>query len=164
LLIETTKNIDSIVPNNFGFSDKEYSQILYTNSVGSGLASVYQRNLDHFGIKMDETEEIKLTTVDSYCSSNKIEHIHFLKLDVEGHELSVLNGAKHMIENGRVDFIQFEFGGCNIDSRTFFQDFFYLLKDRYKIFRILENGVYELPFYKETYELFITVNYLAIKK
>lgn len=69
-----------------------------------------------------------------------------------------------MINDKRIDAIQFEFGGCNIDSRTFFQDFFYLLKDNYKIYRVLKDGLLEMPIYKETYEIFITINYLAIKK
>ena len=69
-----------------------------------------------------------------------------------------------MINDKRIDAIQFEFGGCNIDSRTFFQDFFYLLKDHYKIYRVLKDGLLEMPIYKETYEIFITINYLAIKK
>jgi hypothetical protein len=113
---------------------------------------------------MDITEEIKLTTIDLYCKKNNIEQIHFLKLDIEGHELNALNGAKNMIEKGKIDFIQFEFGGCNIDSRTYFQDFYYILKDKYKIYRILKDGIYELPDYKETYEIFITINYLAIRR
>ena len=75
-----------------------------------------------------------------------------------------MNGAKQMINDKRIDAIQFEFGGCNIDSRTFFQDFFYLLKDHYKIYRVLKDGLLEMPIYKETYEIFITINYLAIKK
>lgn len=69
-----------------------------------------------------------------------------------------------MICNNKIEVIQFEFGGCNIDSRTYFQDFYYLLKDNYKIYRILKNGLIEIKSYKEIYEIFITINYLAIKK
>lgn len=164
LFLKNTKNIENIIPHNFGFSEQEESQILYSNIEGSGLASVYHRKLDHYGINMDKTEEIKLTTIDDFCTKINISHIHFLKLDVEGHELSALTGAKKMIENKKIDFIQFEFGGCNIDSRTYFQDFFYLLKDNYKIYRILKDGIHELPSYKENNEIFLTINYLAIKK
>jgi FkbM family methyltransferase len=164
LFLETTKHVENIIPNNFGFSDKEYNRILFTDSQGSSLASVYLRKLDHFGIQMDKTEEIELTTIDAYCSKNQIERIHFLKLDIEGHELNALNGAKKMLNDKKIDFIQFEFGGCNIDSRTYFQDFYYLLKDSYKIYRILNDGIHEIPTYKETYEIFITINYLAIRK
>jgi FkbM family methyltransferase len=162
--LETVRDLKNVLPNNFGFSDNETKQLLYSDTDGSGYASTYQRNLVHFGITMDKSEEIKLSTIDSYCRSNNIEKIHFLKLDIEGHELKALNGAKGMIGNRKIDFIQFEFGGCNIDSRTFFQDFFYLLKDNYKLYRILKNGLFEIPEYRETYEIFITANYLAVIK
>jgi FkbM family methyltransferase len=162
--LETTGDLKNVIPNNFGFSDTETHQLLYTDADGSGYASTYQRNLVHFGITMDKSEEIKLSTIDNYCRINNIEKIHFLKLDIEGHELKALNGAKEMIRNRKIDFIQFEFGGCNIDSRTFFQDFFYLLKDNYTLYRILKNGLFEITEYKETYEIFITANYLAITK
>jgi len=164
IFLETTKNIQNIIPNNIGLSDAENHQLLFTNKDGSGLASVYRRKLDHFGISMDMSEEIKLSTVDMYCKANNINRIHFLKLDIEGHELRALNGAKEMINNKKVDYIQFEFGGCNIDSRTYFQDFYYLLEENYKIYRILKDGLFEIKTYKETLEIFITINYLAIKK
>ena len=69
-----------------------------------------------------------------------------------------------MLENHKVDFIQFEFGGRNIDSRTYFQDFYYLLKEDYYIYRIVKDGLYKIERYKEMYEAFITTNYLAERK
>lgn len=164
IFLQTTTNIQNIVPNNFGFSDIENTELLYTNQDGSGLASIYQRNLDHFGIAMDRSEEIRLSTIDNYCKVNNINRIHFLKLDIEGHELKALMGAKQLIYGKMIDVIQFEFGGCNIDSKTYFQNFYYLLKDNYRIFRILRDGLLEIPTYKETYEVFITINYLAVRK
>ena len=79
-------------------------------------------------------------------------------------KLKALNGAAQMINSKQIDVIQFEFGGCNIDSRTYFQDFYYLLKDNYKIYRILKDGLYQINQYKEIYEAFTTTNYLAEKK
>ena len=164
IFCNNTQGVENIIPNNFGFSDQASDQVLFTNTDGSGLASVYQRKLDHFGIYMNKQETIKLSTIDLFCKEHGISSIQFLKLDIEGHELKALQGARNMLETGAVDFIQFEFGGCNIDSRTYFQDFYYLLQDRYRIFRILEDGLLELPVYKETYEIFITVNFLAVRK
>jgi FkbM family methyltransferase len=164
LFCKNTQGVASIIPNNIGFSDKPSKLILYTNTDGSGLASLYQRNLDHYNISMNQQEQIELSTIDQFTQELGIKHINFLKLDIEGHELKALHGAQHIINSGAVDFIQFEFGGCNIDSRTYFQDFFYLLKDRYRFFRILEDGLLELTVYKETYEIFTTVNYLAVRK
>jgi len=164
IFLETTKNTKNIIPNNFGLSDIENHQLLFTNKDGSGLASVYQRKLDHLGISMNMTEDIQLTTLDLYCKKNNIDRINFLKLDIEGHELKAMNGAKGMINNRKIDYIQFEFGGCNIDSKTYFQDFYYLLNDNYKIYRILKDGISEIKEYKETFEIFSTINFLAIRK
>ncbi len=36
---------------------------------------------------------------------------HFLKLDIEGHELAALQGAQKLLSRGAVDVIQFELGG-----------------------------------------------------
>jgi hypothetical protein len=63
--------------------------------------------------------------------------------------------------------LTFEFGGCNIDSRTYFQDFWYLLQDyglRY-FYRITPMGllVY-LPQYDEIDEQFRTTNYLVCRE
>jgi len=154
------KNKD-IEPLNFGLSDKEEKVKLYLDEETSGMASVYKRRLDHFNLSMNIEEEIQLKTLDGFCQDNNIKKIDLLKLDVEGNELKALEGAKDMLGKKSIRFIQFEFGGCNIDSRTYFQDFYYLLKDNYKIYRIVKDGLREIKDYKEYYELFITTNFLA---
>lgn len=158
-LLTNTKTLSNISYYNIGLGNEESKVELFSNADESGLASLYNRRLDHFGIDMNQVEDVDMTTVDSFCLKNGINRIHFLKMDVEGHELKVLQGAKNLLTS--VDFIQFEFGGCNIDSRTFFQDFFYLLKDNFRIYRIVRNGIFEIKTYKEMYESFLTTNYLA---
>lgn len=158
------KNVTSkqVHLNNFGCSDKTHTMPLYSDKSGSGMTSVYNRRLDFLGISMKENEQSKFVRIDDYCQENQIGHIHLLKLDIEGHELSALKGAQEMIDNNSIDYIQFEFGGCNIDSRTYFQDFYYLLHDKYDIYRILQNGLHKIDNYSTHLEIFVTVNYLAI--
>lgn len=146
-----------------GLSDQETETELFSNAAGSAIASVHKRRLDHFGIRFDQSERISLRRLDGFCDERGIERIHFLKLDVEGHEIAVLRGAAQMLAAGRIDAIQFEFGGTNIDSRTYFQDFWYLLKD-YSIHRILRNGLARIEAYGETEEMFLTQNFLAIRR
>lgn len=156
-------NNENIFLHNLGFGNEITKTKLYTNYDESGLASLYKRRLDHFNIYMNKMEEVSIETIDSFCR-DKIKHIHFLKLDVEGNEINILKGAEQMMSSNNIDFIQFEFGGCNIDSRTYFQDFYYLLNDKYMINRIVKDGLYPIKQYKEMYENFVTTNYLAEKR
>lgn len=149
---------------NFGFGAKAESVTLYSNQAGSGLASVYARRLGHFGIEMKPVETIRLRTMDDFCREEGIAHIHLAKLDVEGHELSVLRGAQSLIQRRAIDFIQWEFGGTNIDSRTYFQDFFYELNEGYRIHRVLRRGLAPIDRYYEALENFMATNFLAISR
>lgn len=39
------------------------------------------------------------------------DRLHLVKLDIEGEEVNAIRGAKTLISSGRIDFIQFEYGG-----------------------------------------------------
>jgi FkbM family methyltransferase len=153
---------EKIKINNCGLSNLDSAAILYSDETGSGLASLSKRKLDHFGIKFDNEESIKLIRLDEYWKNNiKSEYVDLMKIDVEGHELSVLQGAGNYIN--RIKVIQFEFGGCNIDTKTFFQEFWYFFKERnFKIYRISPIGSIEINSYTESLERFQTTNYFCV--
>jgi FkbM family methyltransferase len=134
---------------------------IYSNPKNLTLNSMYNRNLKHINVILDEVDWVEVQTIDAFCYNNNIANIDFLKIDVEGHEWEVLKGAANMIDENKIRYIQFEFGGCNIDSRTYFKDFFYLLSNKFNIYRIVSDGLYPLDSYKENYELFTTTNFLA---
>ena len=143
-------------------SDTIGSATLYSNEAGSGLASLTKRELKHFGIDFNVSENVETIRFEDFWkkSLNSCK-IDFVKLDIEGHEMSALQGFGEAIEH--VSAIQFEFGGCNIDTRTFFKDFWNFFNDNnFRVFRITPFGVNELKKYKETDEFFSTTNYLAV--
>ncbi len=144
-----------------GLLDEEAN--LYSNEEGSGLASLYNRDMRHAGVLLRQWEKVKVVTLDSFCKLNNINRINFLKIDVEGFELNVLRGSKDMLNKGAIDIIQFEFGGTAIDARIYFKDFYQLLSADFKIYRILQDGLWELKQYEERQELFITTNFLAVR-
>jgi len=148
--------------NNVGLSNKKSDLILFSNESGSGLASLTKRKLDHLEIDFNIEEKIKVIQFKDYWQEEiDSEFIDLFKIDVEGHEMDVLNGIGDGISKIRL--IQFEFGGCNIDTRSFFQDFWYFFNDHnFKIFRISPLGLIEINQYKEIYEHFTTTNFLCL--
>ena len=164
ILKQNFKSNDSnIILNNYGIGEFEESKTLFYDKQGSGKASVYNRKLDHFNIYFNKNEIIKLNTIDNYCIENKINTIDLLKLDIEGHEYKALMGGEKMFSKNLILLVQFEFGGCNIDSRSFFQDFFYFFKKyNMTICRICPKNLVAVTNYNEIYEHFRTTNYLAV--
>ena len=104
-----------------------------------------------------------MTPVDRYCDEHEIARIDLLKLDVEGHELDVLEGAARMLSRRQIGLITFEFGGTNIDSRVFFREIYNRLRQaEMTVGRITPSGyVFPMPIYRETYERFLATNFLA---
>ena len=144
-----------------GIGDKIENRILYSHSDFSGISSVYNRELRHSNLSYSSNEEIKMVTLDNFWKENEINRNDYLKLDLEGNELFALKGAIQLLNNNCIRFIQFEFGGGNIDSKTFFRDFWYLLNEKYHIYRIVSDGLRKIDKYDEYCEVFITINYLA---
>jgi FkbM family methyltransferase len=159
----------SIRPFAIAFSDEEGSSELFTYSVDGvedPCISSIDRRRPTAVLKIDTLarEPIQLRTIDSFCAEHAIAAIDFLKLDVEGHELAVLRGAERMLRSGAISMIQFEFGPANIYSRTFLYDFWELLSGEYDLFRIIPRGIVPITAYGEHLEVFLTTNYLAVRK
>lgn len=140
------------------------SSILYADESGSGLGSLSKRRVQHFDIEFSHQEVVEINTLDSWISRNEIASPpNILKMDVEGHEYDLLLGATETIKNIKI--IQFEFGGSNIDSRTFFQDFWYFFQDlEFDIYRIAPSKPILVKVYSERDESFRATNYIAVRK
>jgi FkbM family methyltransferase len=154
---------------NIGLSDETRGVELYSYTVEgeeqSLLASIDRRlPTQVVQVEVSATERIEVRPLDDFCAEHGVERIDFLKLDVEGHELAVLRGARRMLDAGAVSMIQFEFGPANIYSRTFFYDFWTLLSGAYDIHRIVPNGLAHIAYYGEHREIFLTTNYLAVRR
>ncbi len=159
--IEPFKNIEAY---NFALSDAKGTATLYSTENNSEIASLIDldRTIKKYGSNTVET--IEMETLDNFCKANSIDHIDLLKIDVEGFELSVLKGASAMLKEKKVSYIQFEFGVPNIDSRTYFKDFWNLFKNDYTMYRIVQNGLHPILQYAPHLEIFSTSNFLVEKK
>lgn len=131
----------------------------------SGLSSFYEREVlkaDHQPPKIIEVEQDTLT---HFCLSYNIDKIDFLKIDAEGAEWIILQGAADLIKQNKITSIQFEYGGCYIDAKTKLEDIFYFLSQNdYVVFRIIPNGIIQITKWSPHLENFVISNYVAIKK
>ncbi|HKH93424.1 MAG TPA: FkbM family methyltransferase [Gemmatimonadaceae bacterium] len=129
---------------------------------GSQHASLYQGVIEGLHGAPAAAHDVEIVTVDDFLRERSIEHVLLLKIDTEGHEASVLRGARRAIGEGRIDFVQFEFNAMNLESRTFFRDLVELLPN-FRLHRLLPDGWAPLPYSPLTCELFAYQNVVAVR-
>lgn len=162
------QNIDKkVISNNLAVGQKEEVKRFYYYEDNPLLSTFYRRfDVEKEGW-LNPPKEILLltTTIDNYCQRHGLKRINFIKIDVGGGELDVLYGAKHFLETGRVDYLQFEYGGTYIDSKTTLKEAFeYLQKFRYSIFKILPDRLEYKPSFLPEDENFEFSNFLAVNE
>jgi FkbM family methyltransferase len=152
----------TIVPS--ALSNLSGEATLFSNAPGSPLGSLTQRKLDHLGIGFEVKETVSTLRFEDYWRDQLGKRpLDIVKLDVEGHELDVLDGFGSAIEHVKV--LQFEFGGCNIDTRTYFRDFWDFFSQRsFDLYRITPLGYEYIPRYRETDEFFSLSNFIAVRQ
>jgi FkbM family methyltransferase len=163
-LVLRFRDLPNVTCVNAALGKSDEKAILYANESASGLSSLTKRRVAHFGIDFTYSEEVKVAKLDTWIKSQvKDFSPNILKMDVEGHEFDVLQGAKETLHS--IEIVQFEFGGSNIDTRTFFQDFWYFFADRgFYIYRISPSGPVLIQHYRESDETFRPTNYVAVRK
>lgn len=147
-------------------SDQPGRQFLHYDAEGSGIASLADRRLEHYGVSMALREEVSVNTLDAVIAQHGIVRVDFAKFDVEGYEYKAFLGGEKAFSNGVIRALAFEFGGCNIDTRTYFRDFWFFLTERnYAIARIRPFGrPKRIERYREIEENFLVTNFVAWRK
>ena len=82
-------------------------------------------------------------------------------MDIEGNEFKALEGIGKYLN--KVKIIQFEFGQANVDSRTYFRDYYeFFIKNDFLIYRITPTRLQLIKNWSENLEHFRVTNYLAV--
>jgi FkbM family methyltransferase len=149
--------------NRLGLSASPGETTLHLFGEAAGTNSLYRR--EGLPIEQTLTEQIQLDTLDAYCQRENVTRIDLLKLDVEGHELRALQGAEHMLSQGKIQQIQFEYGGSYIDARILLKDMFELLSSYgYRLHKICPHRLRSVDRYDQRLENFQYQNWAAIKR
>lgn len=84
-------------------------------------------------------------SIDGFCFSMSIEEIDYMKVDVEGAELDVLNGCPSMMRNKKIKYIQIEYGGTYKDAGiTFVQIIQTANLFGYRVYELVKNKFSEV--------------------
>jgi FkbM family methyltransferase len=56
-------------------------------------------------------QSCELLRLDQFCADHNVDYVDVLKIDTEGHDISVLRGASGLLSDGKVRFVLTEFNG-----------------------------------------------------
>lgn len=109
-----------------------------------GLSSIINRPI--FNTLTNKGQDVlklnvNTNTIDNYCKENQIDHIDFIKIDVEGAEKIVLQGAINMLKHNKIKMGLFEIGDTLIDANTSNIEISHFLESfNYKIVKHIQNN------------------------
>ena len=69
--------------------------------------------------KAPTTYKVPVTTLDRFCTERGVARVNMLKIDAEGYDLNVLEGARGLLGNQCVDLFMFEFASGWSASRRY---------------------------------------------
>jgi len=144
-----------------------YSRCLITRNIVLPITAI-GKNIKEVIEEIHKSEtiktEINITTIDDFVKEYNIKEIALLKIDTEGNELSVLQGAVNSLKESIINVIQIEFNEMNIISHTFLRDFIKILPN-YKFYRLLPTELLEIKDYTPVYhEIFAFQNIIAFRQ
>lgn len=139
-LLDNFSDNANIILNNTGMSDKdgtlEFNEYSW-DAMNSFLTRAYGK------AKIVDTYNVNVTSVDTYCKKQGINYIHILKSDTEGFELKVLEGAKNMMKQNKIQFVFVElFFDVNFhDQASVGEIFSYLESQNFSLVRFYDFGL-----------------------
>lgn len=147
-----------------GNLDGEVTLFDYADEQGSQHASLFKDVIEIGHQRKSISTTVKSARLDTVIQKIGLDSVGLLKIDTEGNEYNVLQGAERSLSECKIDVIHFEFNEMNVHSSTFFRDFFNLLSD-YNLYRLLPNGVIVFQVYDCAFmEIFAYQNIVAIRR
>ena len=142
---EKHENNKSVILNTCGLSNKVGTQSLNINKSIDTSSLLESKSIGASSDKFCETVEqldISLSTLDHYCTENKIDQIDLLKMDTQGSELNILKGAEALLKQGKVKMIfteiyfkeQYKGQATFYEIALYLKQYGYYLKDMYELY------------------------------
>lgn len=139
-LVEVTKNsAERVVLENKGVGSEEDVLTIHYNPNALSHASFSEEVKKVSYVSNEEKVEVPVITLDGYCEANDITTIDLVKIDTEGYESEVFEGAKNTFSNIKPKFIQIEFNWHQLFRNTSLNYFAEQLPD-YDVYQLVPSG------------------------
>lgn len=110
-------------------------------------------------------EKVQCKTLDEILVEEGISHVTFAKCDTEGHDMKVLIGSEHALNDGRIDCFQFEYNHRWILSRNFLRDVFDFVSDKpYSLGKLYGCGIELYDHWHPELERFFETNFILLRR
>lgn len=150
IYLNTCKGDRRIHPENIALSNRTGDAEFFVNSLhytNSLLRNNTEYTNDLQSYAPIATIHVKTATLDSYCATHAVERIHILKMDVQGGELLVLEGALELLTSARINLIYAEVEFVPIyqrqpllkDLESFLVQYHYRLHKMYNVYKSNDN-------------------------
>ncbi|QPC82034.1 FkbM family methyltransferase [Phototrophicus methaneseepsis] len=178
LLVKPNASIYAFEPSSYTFSElkkNNFPSNVHLNHLGLGKAEselklqIYgdghgQNSLhDLYGKPSVSEETVHISTITKYVHECSMDYIDLLKIDTEGHELFVLQGADSLLKEKRIKTIQFEYGAQYSSAGVLLADVDrYLREYGYDIYKLAYNGLMPIKSYDPIHEMYQNSNFIAM--
>nr|VFK57048.1 MAG: methyltransferase, FkbM family [Candidatus Kentron sp. TUN]VFK62543.1 MAG: methyltransferase, FkbM family [Candidatus Kentron sp. TUN] len=134
---------ERLIPINEGVGDKLETLRIHFSEERTSWASFSEEIKNISYVKNECSSDVDVTTLDHFFSNvEKTDQIDFIKIDTEGFEFEVLDGAREIISRFKPKLIQIEYNWHQLfREKTLFS--FSRILDGYDVFQLLPNGLAE---------------------
>lgn len=129
---------DSHIPTISSFKKNNSTSYLKSRFLFFKLFKVIPKNINLINIY--RKTEVRVLTLDKYCKNLSIDEIDFLKIDVEGFEKEVLKGAKKLLVNKKIKYIQLELICYRDTNKEYILEEYQKLLHGYKLISIKKHS------------------------
>lgn len=108
---------------------------------GNAMMDTEHGPSEMFQLKEEGNEKVRVSTLDAFAAERGLEIIDFIKIDTEGHDFAVLEGAEQMLRSKQIRAVQVE-ASMNPDNTRHvpFERFKAHLEERgYRLFGIYDQ-------------------------
>lgn len=163
LSVNLSNFLDRVTLVNSGVGAKSENLFIHYNEKATGHASFSEEVSQVDYVKNNDSILIGVTSLDDYCRDNNISHIDFIKIDTEGFEKEVFEGAILTFEKIQPKFIQIEFNWHQLFRNTSLHYFAEKLPN-YNVYQLTNNGMRKVDS-KHPYSNFYSFsNFVFIRK